>query len=194
MKNFTKNEILSIGVIFLILIAISVPNFVLSLMRARDQVRKDDMGSLQKALGLYFSDFQYFPPASPDGHIMACKNPEDKVEIDKMGRLVVNWVPCEWGLGTIADLTPGSSRVYMPLLPREPNYQKGAAYRYFSDGQRIQIFVALEGKDDPEYDPKIIARNIMCGNLICNAGRGINCSTTKTLAECEEEEMRGITQ
>jgi hypothetical protein len=187
MKKFTRPETISLLVIFLVLIVISIPNFILSLRRARDQVRKDDMGALQDSLGVYFSDFHSFPPASSDGHIMACKNPSDEVKLDKLGRLVVNFVPCEWGKDGIVDLTPGSDKVYMRLLPREPNYEKGSSYHYFSDGQRVQIFVSLEAKDDAEYDPEIIARNIMCGNEVCNAGRNYGCANNKTLAECELE-------
>jgi len=192
MKKFSKSEKISIFVIFLILVVISIPNFIISLRRARDQVRKDDMGALQHDLGVYFADFRAFPPASSDGKIMACKNPSDKVEIDKMGKLIVNFIPCEWGRDGIVDFTPGSTKEYMHILPREPNYQEGASYRYFSDGQRFQIFVSLEGKDEDEYDAKIIARNLMCGNVICNAGRISGCLVDRTLAQCEEE-AAGVT-
>lgn len=190
MKPFSKLEIRALVVIFLILVAISIPNFITSLRRARDQVRKDDMGALEHALGDYFADFRSFPLNSSDGKIAACKNPGDKVEIDKTGRLVVNFVPCEWGRDAIVDLTPGSTKEYMHILPRDPNYQKGATYQYLSDGQRFQIFVSLEGKDEPEYDPQIIARNIMCGNVICNAGRFYGCAINKTLAQCEEDALK----
>jgi type II secretory pathway pseudopilin PulG len=190
MKSFTKQEIGALSVIFLVLIVISVPNFILSLRRARDQVRKDDMGALQDSLGEYFADFGTFPLSSPDGRILACKNPGDKVEIDKKGRLVVNFVPCEWGRDGIFDLTPGSTKEYMHILPRDPNYQKGRSYLYLSDGRRIQVFVSLEGSGEDEYDPKIIARNLPCGNVVCNAGRTYGCATDKTLAQCEEEALK----
>lgn len=189
-KKFTKTEVISLLVIFLILIGISIPNFMVSLRRARDQVRKDDMGALEHGLGDYFADFRSFPLSSNDGKIVACKNPGDQVTLDKTGRLVVNLIPCEWGRDAIVDLTPGSNKEYIHILPREPNYLKGATYQYFSDGQRFQIFVSLEGKDEPEYDPKIIARNIICGNVICNAGRSYGCSIYKTLQECELETIK----
>ena len=67
MKRFTKQELAGLAIIFLLLVFISVPNFVVSLRRARDQVRKDDMGALVQALGLYFADFGIFPPGAPDG-------------------------------------------------------------------------------------------------------------------------------
>jgi type II secretory pathway pseudopilin PulG len=190
MRKLSKSEKISISVIFLVLIAISIPNFVLSLRRARDQVRKDDMGALEHALGGYLADFGSFPVASEDGRIMACKNPNDEVEVNDKGRLVVNFIPCEWGQDGIFDLTPGSTKTYMKLLPREPDYQKGSLYHYFSDGKRYQIFVSLEGKDDVEYDPEIISRNLMCGNVICNAGRYYGCETGKTLEQCEQEAQK----
>jgi hypothetical protein len=190
MKPFSKREAFSLGVIFVILVGISIPNFVISLRRARDQVRKDDMGALQKVLGEYFADFRTFPLSSPDGKMLACKAPEDEVEVDEKGNLIIDFKPCEWGQDAIVDFTPGSDRVYMRLLPREPNYQEGAAYRYISDGSRMQMFVSLEGEDEPEYDQKIIARGLKCGNLICNAGRFYSCSTEKSLDQCALEELK----
>lgn len=187
---FSKSEIRALIVIFLILVAISIPNFAISLRRARDQVRKDDMGALQKALGEYFVKFRQFPSSSEDGRIVACKNPGDEITLDKYGRIQGNLVPCDWGKDRFEDLTSGGQTVYMNILPREPNYQKGAAYRYVSDGQHTQIFVSLEGKDEPEYDQKIIARGISCGDLVCNAGRSYGCPTDKTFEQCAFEEQQ----
>lgn len=192
MKKFSGQEIKALLIIFLFLVIISVPNFILSLRRARDQVRKDDMGSLQKVLGEYFNDFHEFPLATSDGRIIACKNPGDKIELDKYGHLVGNLIPCEWGRDALIDLASENSKVYMPLLPREPNYQKGAAYKYLSDGQHMQILVSLEGKEEDEYNPKIIARNLACGNLTCNAGRFYGCPSEKSFEECTFEEQKRI--
>lgn len=181
MKKFSKQEIIGIAVIFLVLIAVSIPNFVVSLRRARDQVRKDDLGGLVPALGLYHENFGIFPLGSSDGRIMACKKPGDPVTKDKNGHLVVSFIPCNWGVDPLA--------VYMPLLPRDPDYQKGSGYRYISDGSRFQIYVSLESRDDPEYDPKIIARNLMCGNIICNAGRGYGRTPTGISLEEYEAQL-----
>lgn len=189
-KSFKKPEVRGLVIIFLILVAISIPNFILSLRRARDQVRKDDMGALQKALGEYFNTFREFPLASEDGRIVACKNPGDVITRDKYGRIVGNLVPCDWGKDKLEDLTSNGQVVFMNILPREPNYQKGSNYRYISDGQHTQILVSLEGKDEPEYDEKIIARGIYCGNLICNAGRSYGCTTDKNFELCALEEQQ----
>lgn len=184
MKPFTKTELKALGIIFLILIVISIPNFMISLRRARDQVRKDDMGALQGALGEYFNQFHEFPASSEDGRIIACKAPGDTITLDEFGKLQGKLIPCDWGKDRFEDPASNGQVVYMNILPREPNYQKGAAYRYISDGQHIQILVSLEGKDEPEYDQKIIARGIYCGNLICNAGRAYGCSTDMSLEQC----------
>ncbi|HKC04343.1 MAG TPA: hypothetical protein VKC54_00505 [Patescibacteria group bacterium] len=186
MMKFTKSEVKGLALIFLVLIAISVPNFVVSLKRARDQVRKDDMGALVHALDSYFSDFGIFPPASPDGRIMACKKPGDIISKDKQGHLVVNFIPCDWGKDGILDITQDNGKVYMRLLPRDPNFKNGPSYRYISDGVRFQIYVSLEDTTDIEYDSKIIARNLVCGNVVCNAGRGF--ADTPTDISLEEYE------
>ena len=176
MKPFSKKEVISLAVIFFILVAVSVPNYIVSLRRARDQVRRDDMGALQKVLANYFEDFREFPMSSDDGRMIACNG------------------ACEWGKDAIVGQTKDGSKVYMNLLPREPKYQEGRSYRYISDGQHYQILVALEGTDEDEYDQKIIARGLKCGNVICNAGRGYGCETDKSLEQCNIDRMKGITQ
>jgi len=188
MNKFTKAEIKGLAVIFLVLIIVSVPNFIVSLRRARNQVRKDDMGALVHNLDAYFEDFGIFPPSSPDGRIMACKNPGDTVSRDKNGRLVVNFIPCDWGKDKIADVTQDTGREYMHILPRDPDFKKGSSYRYISDGVRYQIYASLEGQDDAEYDVKIVARNLVCGNVVCNAGRAY--ANTPTDISIEEYEAR----
>lgn len=190
MKKFTKNELVAVGIIFLVLIVISVPNFLLSLRRARDQVRRDDLGALVKSLDEYISDFGAFPPASSDGKIMDCIKPGDKVTIDKKGRLVVNLIPCEWGRDALVDLTPGSMKVYMPILPRDPQYSnKGITYLYFTDGVRYQILAYMEGgRDEAEYDPTIVARNIKCGTQICNVGRAYNTPIDISIEEYDQRQ------
>jgi hypothetical protein len=172
MKRFTKSEIISIVIIFTVLIAVSIPNFIISLRRARDQVRRDDMGVMVYAFGQYQSDNETFPKSSPDGRIINCLSPGDKPVKNKLGNWVLNLIPCEWGVDAFSDLITG--RVYRAILPRDPDYQKGAKYLYFSDGERYQIYAAMEGMDEAEVDPKIIARNLMCGSRVCNTGRFYN--------------------
>lgn len=195
MKFFSKSEGIAVAVIFLILIGISVPNFVVSLRRARDQVRKDDMGALIHALGEYTADFGEFPAGSPDGKILACKRSGDVVTKDKKGQLVVNLIPCEWGKDIFKDLTPDSTKVYMQIMPQDPDYNKnGAVYRYYSDGDRYQILVALEGKDEVEIDSAVVARNISCGVRICNSGRAFNCPIDMSIEDYDTNVLKIINE
>jgi len=184
MKPFSKSEIISLAVIFAILIAVSVPNFIVSLRRARDQVRRDDMGALEHSLGEYISDFKIFPSASPDGRIMDCLKPGDKPVKNKEGGWTVSLIPCNWGKDSFINLI--NNKIYMSKLPRDPDYQKGARYLYLTDGDRYQIYAVMEGSDEAEVDPKIIARGLMCGNKICNVGRSYNVPVNISIEEYDK--------
>lgn len=166
MRPFSKPEIISLIVIFLILILVSWPNFALSLRRARDQIRRDDIGNIQAAIDAYYADYGMFPAATSDGKMNVCKDG-----------------PCNWGHDTWINLTPGVSKVYMGTLPGDPNVSKGVSYVYFSDGSRYQLFGSMEGIDEPSYDAKLAARNVMCGNRICNIGRVNNVPMYITIEE-----------
>lgn len=183
MKFFSKTEIVAVLIIFLALVVISAPNFTVSARRARDQVRNDDLGSLVNALDAYQTDFSSFPLSTPDGKIVACKSPSDKVQIDKSGRIQVNLIPCQWGKDPFIDLTPGSNKTYEAILQQDPQAGSGASYVYFSDGVGYQLLTSLEGSDEPEYDKTIVARKVMCGSRICNAGRSYNVPLDKSIEE-----------
>lgn len=190
MNAFSKKELIGLAVVFVILIAISFPNFVISLRRAKDQVRRDDIGSIDGALGEYFNDFGIYPASTTDGRILACKNPNETVTKDKFGHDVVNLIPCEWGKSSFTDLTPGSNKVYMGTLPADPEYLNGPEYAYFSDGTRYQLFASFNGTDEVGYDPKIVARNLKCGSKVCNFGRFFGCPVEKSLSQCEYEDAQ----
>jgi len=183
LKPFSRSEIFAIVLIFLALVGISAPNFVVSLRRARDQVRKDDLGHLVNAVDAYQTDFGTLPLSSPDGKIIACKKPQDVPQIDKNGRLNINLVPCEWGRDKFVDLLPGSNKVYMDLFPDDPQSGMGVKYIYSSDGISYQILASLEGSDEAEYDKAIVARNVMCGSRVCNMGRSYNTPLNMSIQE-----------
>lgn len=185
--SFTKREALGLGIIFLILISVSAPSFVVSIKRARDQVRRDDMAAIETALGNYLKDFGSLPVSSPDGKIVACKKPGDKVVIDAMNRLLVNLIPCEWGKDSIVDLTPGSTKIYLDKIPGDPDTKKGVSYVYFSDGQRYQLLTSFEVKNQAEYNTKILARKINCGTRTCNVGRNYNVPIDRSIEKYDQE-------
>ncbi len=183
MKKFSKEEIIGTIIIFLILFAVSIPNFGLSIRRSRDQNRRDDIGGLQQALVEYYADFGVFPKSSPDGEMIACKNPEDKVVVDEKGRLIVNLIPCVWGRDALVDLTPGSTKVYVKTLPLDPKSENGDKYIYISDGYRYQVLAAFESDDEAGYDKEVFARKIKCGIRICNMGKSYNSPINISIEE-----------
>ena len=160
MKFFTKNEVKAISIIFIFLILISAPNFIVSLRRARDAQRKADIGSLQDALNRYQADFGTFPLAI-DGKIAACE-PVSYLEVSGIKTPVFS--PCEWGKTALADLADSSYPPYLKVIPN-------GSYFYLSNGSRFQIYGSLEGKSEDEYDENIIKRGVVCGKTICNFGK-----------------------
>ena len=172
MRFFNKEELIAILIIFGVLTAVSVPNFSLSIKRARDASRKDDMGSLQAALNSYFNDFGEFPKSTSDGKIIGCKAPGSVVKKDAQGKLLVDYHPCEWGKDSLLNPVDDSRQPYISPLPDDPQRALGLTYFYISDGLRYQIYGSLEDTSQDEYDKKIVARGISCGKRICNFGRG----------------------
>lgn len=172
---------MSLVIIFTVLIAVSIPNFIISLRRARDQTRRDDMGSLQTFLGEYVRDVESFPPASSDGRVSSCVKSGTKPAQDNKGNWIIDYIPCNWGEDPLKN--PITDKIYISLLPRDPDYQKGAAYLYFSDGKRYQIYAAMEGMDEAEIDPIIVARNLSCGNRTCNIGRAVGVPINMSIEE-----------
>ena len=186
-KIFTKPELISLVTIFLLLIVIAIPNFMASLRRARDQIRRDDLGALMQSLNGYNEYYGSYPLSSDDGKIIDCLRPGGfEPYIDEYEKWIFDTIGCEWGKDSFDNLETGFK--YMNTLPSDPEEQKGYQYLYLSDGERYQIFVAMEGKDEAEVDPKIINMGLMCGNKVCNVGRSYNCDLPKNLDQCEEEQ------
>jgi len=172
-SGFTKQELFSVALIFLVLIAISAPNFVLSLRRARDQVRRDDLGAIHNAMDAFLNEYKQFPQATGDGKIIGCVPAGENIIIDKRGN-PTNLIPCSWGQSQFSNLK---------VLPGDPDSEKGVSYRYFSDGSRYQVYVSQEGKDEPEYDNTILQRGLACGSRICNTGRSYGVPTNISIEE-----------
>jgi type II secretory pathway pseudopilin PulG len=170
MKFFTKKETLGIGIILIILIAISIPNFSISLQRARDAQRKNDMGVLYDAIVSYQRNMQTFPLSTTDGKIIGCSGPDTKY--DAVSKMWVNLRICEWGIDGLTDLNNPSSTPIIQTLPNDSKYKDGFAYLYISNGRRFQIYTALERKDQDEYNPVIEKLGLKCGSHICNFGKG----------------------
>lgn len=172
MRFFNKEEIIAILIIFFVLTIVSIPNFSLSIKRARDTSRQDDMGSLQGALNNYFKDFGQFPKSTPDGKIIGCVAPGTTPSRDSKGNLVVTYIPCEWGRDGLLNPVDANASNYVNPLPNDPQAQAGMHYVYLSDGTRYQILGSFEDSGNAEYNKAVLARGISCGARLCNFGRG----------------------
>lgn len=186
MKFFSKQEIIGVGIILVVLSVISFFNFRISLARARDAQRKNDLGLLTDVLSAFSSDFGYFPLSSEDGKILACKGPN--TTYDKVKKVWLNLIACEWGVDTIRDLSDTAKEPYIKNLPLDPKSKDGYSYLYLSNGRRFQLYAALERKDQDEYDLKIVQRNLKCGNQICSFGKSYGSTPLdKSIQEYENE-------
>ncbi len=189
MKFFSRDEVIGIIIILGSIALISSFNFSISLRRARDAQRKSDVGTIVTGLVKYQEDFGSFPLASSDGKIMACKNPSEVPTKDINGNWVINWIPCNWGVDGLRDVMDPNYPPYLAILPVDPQNSQGVHYTYFSDGKTFQIYTSLEGRDEPEYTPKILARGVSCGIRICNYGRALGKTPLDISIEQYENEI-----
>ena len=185
MNFFSKQESITVGFILLVIVGVSIPNFATSIMRARDSQRKNDLGNLKNGLASFQNDLGSYPLSSSDGRILAC-NP---VEIQAPnGETQVEYGPCDWGKDGLADELDPSYPAYIKTLPQDPRSEEGASYLYLSSGARFQVYAHLEVESDDEYDPKIVARGLVCGGKICNFGKSSgDTPLEKSIQEYENE-------
>jgi len=172
--GMTKEEIVGIFIILLVISSVSYFNFMVSLRRSRDSQRKSDIRQISDALDKYNTDLGFYP-AALDGKISACDGGNDE-----KGFPIFR--PCEWG----KEALPG---IFDPtIIPLDVHTGDGASYLYLSNSKRFQLFASLEGNDEAEYDPKIVARNLSCGNRICNFGLSSGSTPLdRSIQEYEDE-------
>jgi len=78
---------------------------------------------------------------------------------------------------------------YLDSIPKDPKAKDGSfSYLYLTDGSHFQLLASLESSDEAGYDPKIVVRNLKCGNQICNLGKSDGKTPLdKSLSEYENE-------
>jgi len=151
--SLSKNQYTAIVITLIVVVAFTVLNLRISLRRSRDVQRKQDVRNITDLLNNFREEHAYFP-LSDEGKIVGC----DTGLVDKFDYPIFR--SCEWG----NDNFVGSP------LPEDPQGGRGVRYYYLSSGAYYQVYASLEGSLEAEYDPKIVARNILCGNKICNFG------------------------
>lgn len=180
MFKLKKGEIKGIIIIFVFTLLANYWGFKTSFMRERDIQRVLDMGSIESGLIKYFSEYGEYPLSNSEGQIVACLGPktgvkeEANVPVVNPGYkkpILVNLIPCTWGVDSLWDASDINYPAYISKLPSDPLSQKGIQYQYFSDGKTFRIYSHLELKSTTGYDENIILKKINCGKKICNFGR-----------------------
>ena len=181
-KNlFTKKEIIGLLSIVVVLSVSMLFNFSISERKARDSQRKQDVRDIANAIESYKNDFGSYP-ASDNGKIVAC----DTGKKDSLGFAILR--ACNWGEDSLADANDPKRAKYMERIPVDPKNSQGISYNYVTDGRFFQLYASLEGHDEAEYDTKIVARNLICGNKVCNFGLGSSHTPLdKSIEEYENE-------
>lgn len=176
--GFSKQELVVVGIILAVIGAATSANLSVALRRERDNQRKNDLWTIYDGLVAYQKATASFPQ-SFEGKIVACFG-----GIDEFG--IPQAVACDWHADGLKNIFTGE--VYLENLPTDPQHNSGARYHYISNGRYFQIYAALEGADEDEYNEAIVARNIMCGNRVCNFGRGfMETPLDKSIEEYENE-------
>jgi hypothetical protein len=203
-KNlFNRKETFGIVLILAFIFFLSYFNFLNSLMRSRDLQRRDDLTALAQALDKFYSDedFGIYPPASADKKIVACI-PEGTT-YEQIKEVVGNrpkenkkkifplLTGCAWGDSSLTDPSDNTREQYLSVIPRDSKSSEGYSYIYFSTGKHFQVYGAYEGRGMPEYDAKIVARGLSCGNKICNFGKASRGTPLDISLEEFEEKLQG---
>jgi len=175
-----KNELISLTIIFSVLLIAIFVNLKISFRKARDAQRKGDVRSIYDALLAYHEDFGFYPLAI-EGTIAAC----EPVEFDNFGSPTFS--TCRWGWDELRDVFDKEYPKYL-TLPSDPHHTYGTKYLYVSDTSHFQIYAALESDHEDEYNENIVARDLRCGEQICNFGRSDGRTPLdKSLEEYENE-------
>jgi prepilin-type N-terminal cleavage/methylation domain-containing protein len=129
-KAFTLIELLVVMAIMGILTIITVSQFETARRKARDVQRKGDLSALQKALLIYYADYNEFPETINN----------DAVTSD----LWCTEADCEFD-----DGTGEPEGVYMKVLPVENrDGQPPYCYVVSDDGKQFALYGILENTDD----------------------------------------------
>lgn len=184
--GFNKGELITVSAILLFVIVAIVLNLQVSLRKGRDIQRKNDIRAINDAVSAFQNDFGALPLSDSQGRILACISDTNNPQVDQYGNVL--YEPCEWGVDALADVFDPSYPPYLKSLPDDPLHDSGRTYYYESNGSRFQIYGALEGTSEPEYDESILPRALKCGTVTCNFGRSnLDTPLDKSVEEYENE-------
>lgn len=135
-KGFTLIELLVVMSIMGILTVVVSSSFRTVQMKSRDARRKNDMGSISKALNMYYNDVGTFPKVSD----------QYGIDINELMNNSGNKFSINMG---------GNEIIYMMEMPRETTVGlKNYRYVVSSTGKSFKVFTNLENVDDSSCLPK----------------------------------------
>ena len=179
--GFSKNELRGVALILLILFVAVGLNLRVSLRKSRDSQRRSDVRAIADGVQAFHEDFGFFP-RSHEGKIVACNG-----SLDVDGNPVFE--PCEWLYDSLRDSFDLDYPPYMERIPTDPHHNSGVRYHYISNGSRYQIYGSYESSGEPEYEAGVVARNLSCGNKVCNFGRAYSQTPLDVSIEQYESEL-----
>lgn len=186
--GFSKKDFFVVLTILVLLVSSIWLNLQVSLRKGRDIQRKNDIRGIHDALHAFQADFGFFPPSDDQGRIMACISDVNNVATDQFGNVI--YESCEWGKDSLKDVFDPSYPPYLGTIPNDPRAAEGRTYYYEASDSRFQIYGALEGSDEPEFDESIVNRSLSCGNETCNFGRANLDTPLDKSVEAYENELR----
>jgi hypothetical protein len=201
MGFFSKNELVAVSLIVIVVGLVSAGNYSTALRRARDMQRKNDIRLVSDLANLYQAEYGFYPPSDDIGRMRACFGADELAEyrqdpqnIGNDGKFArerfFNFLHgCDWGADALPEPAVGGGKNYIDLLPQDPKADEGLAYRFISNGDFYQIYTHLEGgSSEAEYNEGIVSRNLMCGFRICSFGiSNGNTPLDKSIEEYQNE-------
>lgn len=149
-----KSELIFVVVTLFLVATLGFASFRSSEVKSRDVQRKGDLKHIRDVLNAYFKEVGSYPVAV-NGKIAACGETFDEV--------------CLWGQDKIVN-PRRPSQVFITVLPGDPLTSQGFEYRYESNTRNTQFFARLERIQDDEYNKKVVARGLFCGQGLCSFG------------------------
>ncbi len=198
MRLFTKQETITVSLIFLVVFTVTFLNMQTSLRRARDAQRKGDLGDISNALEKFRNELGFFPLAE-NGKIKMCKASNFNEILEKVKSKEVfdtelfyqGLRGCEWGKDGLYDVLDDSVPAYMKTLPSDPKTPKGINYIYLGNSNRFQLYTYLEGENEESgYDNRIVDRQLKCGNKICSFGKAYSVPMERDINDYEKELLK----
>jgi prepilin-type N-terminal cleavage/methylation domain-containing protein len=134
-SGFTLVELTIVVTIMLILASVGLSNYLFSLKKSHDAVRKSDLATISKALQAFANDFGGYPDSDSSGRLVAC-------DYNNTGL-----VACSWGQ-PFSAYKGGKAQTYLGKMPADPDSSRSYFYEADLDAGTFNLYAALENTSD----------------------------------------------